>query len=113
MERSKFYQLIDQIADAWVIDANDILKGTYKTTKFPQGTGPRRRTLKSGEPVDVNESNGRVQILKYKPKISFCVNCIKPCEDKLELIDLRNLEVKCLNCGCKYPHKLTETAKDA
>ena len=101
MEQKKFYTIIDGLTECWYIDANSPVKGTYKTTKSSK-LGPRRKTNYRGEEHEPNTTTGEVQILKWAPRESMCIQCCKMAENKREEINLRNGQVKC-SCGLKYP----------
>ena len=96
MERDKFYRKIDQLAEAWYIDANAPVKGRWSKT------GPRRKTNQRGEEHEPNTTTGEVQVLKWACKQQMCLQCCKMVESKSEEINLHNGQVKC-SCGLKYP----------
>ena len=100
MEFNKFCQHIDQLAEAWTVDANDIVKGTYK--KNGVSSGPGRRVNRYGEAIDANTTANRVQVIAWRPREEFCRICSKFTENRSELIDLERGQIKC-GCGLKYP----------
>jgi hypothetical protein len=101
MDRKKFYAKIDQVAEQWLIDANRPVRGLGYVRK--DGTsGPRRKTNQRGEENPINESTGEVQIVKWADRCSFCVQCSRPCKNKVEEINLEKGQIKC-SCGLKYP----------
>jgi hypothetical protein len=101
MDRKKFYKIIDDLTEGWYIDATPPLKGTWATKVNPKG-GPRRKTNQKGEENEINETSGEVQVLKWADRTEFCVQCSKPCKNKVEQINLNNGQIKC-SCGLKYP----------
>jgi hypothetical protein len=102
MDKKKFEQLLDQVAEDWYIDSNPPVKGTY-TSDGHQPTGPRRRTRKNGIAIDQNFNGGYPQVIKFKSIASTCPACNESIEDRIELIDLTIRRVKSYKCGCKYP----------
>jgi hypothetical protein len=102
MERKQFYTIIDQLAEDWYIDANKPVKGYWGSSIHDKTTGPRRKTNYKGEENPINESSGEVQVLKWAERTQFCVQCSKPCKNKVEQINLENSQIKC-SCGLKYP----------
>jgi hypothetical protein len=101
MERKQFYKKIDQLAEHWYVDANRPPKGVGYVRK-DGSKGPRRKTNIRGEENPINESSGEVQIVKWAKKSEFCVQCSKPCQGKVEEINLKKGQIKC-SCGLKYP----------
>ncbi len=101
MEPKKFYNKLDQAAKEWYIDANEPVRGTYKTTKTDQ-LGPRRKTDHKGQTAKANTTSGQVQILKWACQEHICVQCCKMVSNQIEEINLRSGQVKC-SCGLKYP----------
>lgn len=100
MEFEKFCKHIDQLAESWTVDANDIVKGTYK--KNGVATGPGRRVNVYGEEIALNQTVNRVQVIKWRAREEFCGVCSKFTENKSELINLEKGQIKC-DCGLKYP----------
>ena len=100
MEFEKFCQHINQLAESWTVDANDIVKGTYKKNGVSQGPG--RRVNMYGKEIDANTTVNRVQVIKWRPREEFCRICSKFTENKFEMIDLEKGQIKC-GCGLKYP----------
>lgn len=104
MEREKFYKIIDQYADDWIVDANSPIKGIYKNQLIKETTGPRRRINGKGEVLPANETNGCVQVLKYKHYNKSCPKCgNKPIQGLVEIINIRSRAVKIDDCGCRLP----------
>ncbi len=101
MERKKFYTKIDLVAEDWYVDANRPPVGKGYVRK-DGSTGPRRKINIRGEENPINESTGEVQIIKWADRTEFCVQCSKPCKNKVEQINLHNGQIKC-SCGLKYP----------
>ena len=101
MEQKKFYQIIDQYAEHWYIDANAPIKGVWASSRHPKGT-PHRKTNSKGEEYEPNLTTGEVQVLKWQPREQMCLQCCKMTENKREEINLKNGQVKC-SCGLKYP----------
>jgi NMD protein affecting ribosome stability and mRNA decay len=113
MEREKFYQIIDRIADDWLIDANSPIKGVFKNSKISEPTGPRRRINMHGEEIAPNETNGCVQIIKYRHWNLTCPQCGSV--NKFGLVAVINLRKKSAHieeCGCNLPYFLTKKSID-
>jgi hypothetical protein len=101
MDRKKFYKIIDDLTEQWYVDANAPVKGVWASKLHPKGD-PRRKTNSKGLENPINESSGEVQIIKWAARTEFCVQCSKPCNNKVEQINLHNGQIKC-SCGLKYP----------
>lgn len=101
MDKKKFYQIIDNTAAEWYIDATAPIKGTWATKLHPKGV-VRRKTNQKGEENEINTSSGEVQIIKWQKREQMCLECCKMVCDKIEEINLEKGTVKC-SCGLKYP----------
>lgn len=106
MEQKKFYTVIDQLAKEWYIDANPLVRGTWKNKDGQRG--PRRKTNQKGEPNEINTSTGEVQIVSWQHQEQFCSRCSRFVENKVDLVNLGNATIKC-SCGLKMPICLDKT----
>jgi hypothetical protein len=104
MDKKKFEQVLDQVAEDWYIDSNPPVRGTY-TSDNHSPTGPRRRVNKRGEFMEQNISGGFPQVAKFRPIEEFCDICNKTVYNRTVTI---NLILKTKKCDCpKRPIKIT------
>lgn len=102
MKPKKFESKIQQVAEEWCLDAQDLIRGTFKQAGKPKG--PRRRLNKLGENLEPNLSIHRIHILKLRSYFEVCPKCGLVNENPRFTINIRDGKAKNSECGCVLPH---------
>ena len=110
MDKREFEEKIGLHAEAYIIDANQPVKGQFvkKSLRNNEEMRPRLRAKKT--PSEIN-TTGPIHVTKWRKRLEFCVQCCRSVEDRRELIHLPDGCVKC-SCGNKYSNKLTKNTLD-
>lgn len=110
MDKREFEEKIGLHAEAYIIDANQPVKGQFvkKSLRNNEEMRPRLRAKKT--PSEIN-TTGPIHVTKWRKRLEFCIQCCRSVEDRRELIHLPDGCVKC-SCGNKYSNKLTKNTED-